>query len=492
MLADSLAEKMIDASDVTQKAFRFLSWFTVVHIFLIAGLAVVAGNDLGVLLGLSCVLAVIVTCLRLLTNEPLKHNMLAICLMGQVALTVAALKGHPYQTDMHMYFFAVLGMLSALLSINAILFATVTVAVHHLTLYFLIPQLVFFGESGLWRVIQHAVILLLEAGVLMWMIRLVKSALYSATTQRDLAEESMLKAQQAERECRITEAQARETRREALLEVARNFEQSVSAVIRDLGAVMVQVTLLFKSIQEVADRAKQMSHEAALAVDVTRTNTTHVAAATEELNAAIGEISSQTQMAASHTSRASGNTAQSKEIVGKLAQTSLSIVHIIDVINEIAGQINLLALNATIESARAGEAGKGFAVVASEVKNLAGQTARATDQIKVSINAMSSVSGEVSINIDQVSHMVTDISAVSSNIASAIEEQSAATREISSLVQNVAGSVQTISGNILALNECNQETHDKISQLTSIFAALQQKVQHLETQSNAFVKALAA
>jgi methyl-accepting chemotaxis protein len=486
------APLLIDAESVPLRAFRFLSFYTLAQIPLVGVLALLAGNPPELLVVLSAVLAGIVFLSSRMACKATKFNVLAVCLMGQLGLAVAALKGHAYQTDLHMYFFAVLGMLSALLSVSALVFATLTVAAHHLVLYLMIPSLVFFGDSDFSRVLMHAVILLIEAGVLMWVVQLVKRALAHANAQKEAAEEALHKAQLAEQEVRVTEAKAREDRKRALLGVAQEFERSVSAVIQDLANATMHVVQLFNGIRTIVDRSQQMSREAASSVESTRANTTHVAAAAEELSAAIGEISSQTQLAAGHTTRATENTAQSKQVVERLAHTSQAIVQIIDVINEIAGQINLLALNATIESARAGEAGKGFAVVASEVKNLAGQTARATDQIKGSISAMTSVSGEVSVNIDQVATLVTDISAISSNIASAIEQQSAATQEISTLVQNVAHSVKAITQNIQALDECNQETYGKVSELDKIFTALKEKVTMLDEQSKVFVKALAS
>lgn len=480
----------MDNIGVSQKAYRLLSWFNLFQLPLIAIAAITAQNEIIEPLIVSALLCFTVFLTRHVTQSVLKYNILAISLMVQVALIIAVLNGHPYQTDVHMYFFAMLGMLSALLSIAPIVLATMTVALHHLLVYFFVPNLVFSGDSTFARVILHAVILLLEAGVLIWMIRLITHMILEAQKHQNLAEESLVLVKQAEEERLALEAAASEDRKRARKEVARNFEQYVSGLIAELRNVTEKTNELFTSIRQIVERAQNMSVEAARSVEATRNSTTHVAAASEELNAAINEISSQTQLAADHTAKATNNTSQSKIVVGRLSETSQSIVNIIDVINEIAGQINLLALNATIESARAGEAGKGFAVVASEVKNLAGQTARATDQIKGSIGAMSSVSGEVSLNIDQVTDMVSEISAVSSNIASAVEEQSAATREISNLVQNVAGSVQSISNNIFELRECNQLTVEKVTELDAIFVDLKEKVAALDTQSRRFVSAL--
>ena len=136
------------------------------------------------------------------------------------------------------------------------------------------------------------------------------------------------------------------------------------------------------------------------------------------------------------------------EAIQKLAAMSKSMVDVIGLIRDIAGQINLLALNATIESARAGEAGKGFAVVASEVKNLARQAGGATDKIAREIDSLQAVSDEVVATLGTIGIAIGAVLGFVTATAAAVEEQSAVTHEMSSAMRNTAGSIGAINDNM--------------------------------------------
>jgi methyl-accepting chemotaxis protein len=134
--------------------------------------------------------------------------------------------------------------------------------------------------------------------------------------------------------------------------------------------------------------------------------------------------------------------------VGELSAAAARIGDVVRLINDIAGQTNLLALNATIEAARAGEAGKGFAVVASEVKNLASQTAKATEEIGAQINAMQAATGGAVDAIRAIGGRIDQISGLASAVAAAVEQQGAATAEIARSVQDAAAGTGEVSGAI--------------------------------------------
>jgi len=175
-----------------------------------------------------------------------------------------------------------------------------------------------------------------------------------------------------------------------------------------------------------------------------------VAAASEEMTAAITEISKNMQLSKQAVDNIVAKTQAAGEASNQLQTSSKAMVGVVDLIRSIAGQVNLLALNATIEAARAGDAGKGFAVVAAEVKNLATQTGRATDDIAKEIQSMQQVAQTVASSVGAISETTDSVSQYVNGVAGAIEEQSAVIREISHNMQRTSTLVADI-------NECVKE-----------------------------------
>ncbi len=203
-----------------------------------------------------------------------------------------------------------------------------------------------------------------------------------------------------------------------------------------------------KGIHEIADT---LSARVGSSADRATANTQVVATATEELSASVGEIAARSSAAANASATAANEATRTNETVQALVAAGERIGVVIKLINNIASQTNLLALNATIEAARAGEAGKGFAVVAGEVKNLAQQTASATDEI---VEQIASVQREAARTVDAIhaiSAAIGEVQTISASIASAVAEQDAAAREISASITQVARDVGDVSENVGAV-----------------------------------------
>jgi methyl-accepting chemotaxis protein len=183
-----------------------------------------------------------------------------------------------------------------------------------------------------------------------------------------------------------------------------------------------------------------------------------VAASTEEMSASIREIAANANEAASVASSAVGTAENATTTVSKLGTSSAEIGQVIRVITEIAEQTNLLALNATIEAARAGEAGKGFAVVANEVKELAKETAAATEDIGQRIVAIQGDAQAASLAIEEISTVIGQISDIQNTIASAVEEQTATTNEITRHVTEAATGANEIAASITGVAQAAHDT----------------------------------
>jgi len=187
--------------------------------------------------------------------------------------------------------------------------------------------------------------------------------------------------------------------------------------------------------------------------DETYRNVQSVAAAAEEMTASISEISKNMSLSKQATENIVSRTGASGEATNRLIISTQAMENIVNLIHNIAGQVNLLALNATIEAARAGEAGRGFAVVASEVKSLATQTSKATDDIAGEIKSVQSISSEVATSVNSIVEAANAVSQYVNGVASAIEEQTAVTREISYNTQKASVSVGEISERIRSLSK---------------------------------------
>ncbi|MBV8870725.1 MAG: PAS domain-containing methyl-accepting chemotaxis protein, partial [Acetobacteraceae bacterium] len=227
-----------------------------------------------------------------------------------------------------------------------------------------------------------------------------------------------------------------------------------SKVVKYATEITSQIVLLanLKTLIDEVDSAVERSSERAGrvgdGVQQTMLTVQTMASSTEELAASVREIANMMLQSKSATDAAHEQTALADEATRRLTTTSASMGGVVELIRNIAGQINLLALNATIESARAGDAGKGFAVVAGEVKSLAQQARKATDQIAQEIEKLQGVSDEVAAALAEIAKSVGSVREYVSGTASAVEQQAAVTQGMSSEMQTVAASVGAINDNV--------------------------------------------
>ncbi|WP_322097540.1 PAS domain-containing methyl-accepting chemotaxis protein [Pelagibius sp. Alg239-R121] len=218
--------------------------------------------------------------------------------------------------------------------------------------------------------------------------------------------------------------------------------------------------------------ANEQSATAASASSQTLQTVQSVAAATEEFQSTANEIGRSMETSRTEVSKALEEVVTADESTQKLTNQAQAMNSVVDVIQEIAGQINLLALNATIESARAGEAGKGFAVVASEVKSLANQVANATGQISSEIGGMQSVCGDVVERLQSIRGAVQAVETSVATVAGAVEEQTATTREIAENMQAAATAVGDINTNLDTISGAVGDANSFAKEGTELFRSL--------------------
>jgi len=271
-------------------------------------------------------------------------------------------------------------------------------------------------------------------------------------------------------------AEAEEEKRRAIHELADLFEARVSEVVQQVGAGAHQVRGNAAGMLERADSATRQAATVAAASQQAGMSVQTAAAATEQMAASIAEIGAQVRRSFAMVRGAVQAVEQTNGQVIGLSDAAGRIGEIVGLINSIAAQTNLLALNATIEAARAGEAGKGFAVVASEVKNLATQTAKATEDIGAQIATMQQVTGSAVSAIKGVGDTVVGIDEIVGSIAGAMEQQAAATQEITRNVQEAAAGTSEVSQTIAGVSTAAGEVLRAAELLDGQAAALNREV----------------
>ncbi|MCP4118267.1 MAG: methyl-accepting chemotaxis protein [Desulfobacteraceae bacterium] len=221
----------------------------------------------------------------------------------------------------------------------------------------------------------------------------------------------------------------------------------------------------------VAAAAEEMSsgvNSVATASEQASTNVSFVAAATEEMTSTITEIARNSEKARSMTGEMVTQAQTMSTKINDLGTAALDIGNVTEAITQISEQTNLLALNATIEAARAGEAGKGFAVVANEIKELAGQTSGATQEIKARIDGIQGSTRETVMEIERISKVIDGVNDIVATIAAAVEEQSVTTRDISENLQQASVGIQEVNENVIQSSSVSGEISGDIADVSNI------------------------
>lgn len=497
------------------------SWFYLasawIYTIAIVILATVFDNEPYIVGGISIAMAVIGT-LMVRKNSVIavtRYTVSAI-LAALWMILIFSLRGSPdgFILDAHMIFFVVAAQLSAYFCWRSILMVCLMAAVHHLVLTLAFPLII-------WPTNDYSIIHFLVHAT--YVIMVMVPGLYVASTIFDMFNQSAQALTNAEKaadettrlqeETKIAESDrvAKEQtlrdnlhaeqelikeeeltvqqneRRKLFANLADEFETGVGGLVSSVAGSVDQMKASASSVVSLADTAASQANAASSAADDASNNVQMVAAASEQLATSINEISNQVTKSSDAAKEAEMEVDQTSGKVQNLSEAADKIGEVVSLITDIAEQTNLLALNATIEAARAGEAGKGFAVVAAEVKNLANQTAKATEQISEQIGGIQLSTSDTVDAIKSIGSRVNQISEISVGIASAVEEQAAATQEIARNAEQAASGTSEVSRNIAGVTESTMGTGQSSSKMQVISEELTTQVSTLSQQVEGYL-----
>lgn len=284
------------------------------------------------------------------------------------------------------------------------------------------------------------------------------------------------------------QAQARQEEHNAqLAELAARFERQISDIVNGVAAASSQLESTATAMAETAEISANQSGTVSEAMDSAAAGVTAAAAATDEFALSINEISRQASGSAELARKAAEATRKADETIAALAGSAAEVGQIVELISSIAQRTNLLALNASIEAARGGEAGRGFAVVAAEVKELAAQTAKATERVAVQIQKIQEDTGVSVAALQAIARQINDLEVTSVSIAAAVDQQSAAGQDLARSIDLAARSTERVSSSIAQVREGSLATGAAAVQVLTSSSELKHQSAALRSQVDDFL-----
>ncbi len=307
------------------------------------------------------------------------------------------------------------------------------------------------------------------------------------TVAMQLLRESLLEMDVLQAQKIIDDEKNEKEKRTMMISLADNFQSKIGGSIAGVSSAATEMFASSEQMSSIAEDTSERSSVVANAALEASANVQTVASATEELSVSVREIGEKVKQSSDVSKDAVIIATKTTETIQSLSQSVEKISEVVGLINDIAEQTNLLALNATIEAARAGDSGKGFAVVASEVKNLASQTAKATEEIGSQIEAVQVNTNSAVTAIDSVSKTIEEINIISAEISAAVEQQSTATLEIAKNIEEASAGTSSVTENIQTVEKSATETGTAANGIKNAASELSEQGLLLQSEVDKFL-----
>lgn len=480
----------------------FCSWITVLAL---VGIAIWSSSNALPALILAILLSAVPTYAMLLSrDDSAMRTAIGVIAALQPSLLLYAAQGSVWQLDLHLYFFVGLALLVTLCDARAIVAACLVAAFHHAMLGLVAPQWVFFGGTGLWRVLLHFGALACAGLVLSSIASALCEALgrveelekrTDSQTEQIAIGAKALKDAQAETELeRDRSAEARAdliaARNKAFESCAAEFEESISAVISSVAGTAKLLEESAHALKLTADTAGDEVRDVVGAAETASKAANVVAAGVAEMSMSIAEIAihvgQQSELSDQATERSGGG----GKAIGSLTQQSRTIGEATRAIVRIAERTNLLSLNAAIEAASAGPSGRGFSIVANEVKLLASQASSAAVEIEAFLKGVQSGTLEAERSFKAIDAAIGELGKAATSIRCDVENQRQSADTIESFARDAACETDAMVGQIKALAERAGSAKKLSDELDKAAALLADNVRDLEASTQSFTSRL--